>query len=335
MSLDLPRMKRIRLSARPLAQRIVGHTLLTPNYRLPKRVRIDLEGLENLPDEPVIFAMNHTDRYNYWPFQYQLWKQQSRFTATWVKGKYYENEVMARFMEWTNNIPTVSRGYLIARDFLSTLGRRPTESEYRALRHAVDSAAGIVPADAEAQPTEDLLASLASPRTMLGRPYDPKAETWAEAINSLFTAIMARFLALHDEAFALGLDLLIFPQGTRSKRLSRGHIGIAQVALHYGKTIVPVGCNGSDRCYPGGSPWAKGGHIVYRFGPPMTAAELDSWRPAEPFVPFSAAAEKAHRENFQGLADAVMDRIDPLLDAEYRFAEDQRSEGVGGSDRFL
>ena len=42
-----------------------------------------------MPDEPVIFAMNHTDRYNYVPFQYGLWQEKDRFTATWVKGKYY------------------------------------------------------------------------------------------------------------------------------------------------------------------------------------------------------------------------------------------------------
>jgi hypothetical protein len=33
--------------------------------------------------------MNHTDRYNYWPFQYQLWKWQYPYTTVWAKGKYY------------------------------------------------------------------------------------------------------------------------------------------------------------------------------------------------------------------------------------------------------
>ncbi|MEZ4253024.1 MAG: hypothetical protein R3B99_32855 [Polyangiales bacterium] len=110
--LDIPRLDRIRLEARPRWQRAVARGVLFPNYELvpARKVEIVFEGYEKVPKESVVFAMNHTDRFNYWPFQYQLWRDHRRFTATWVKGKYYENPIVGKFMEMTNNLPTVSRG---------------------------------------------------------------------------------------------------------------------------------------------------------------------------------------------------------------------------------
>lgn len=334
--LDLQRLDRIRLSRRPLGQKVVALGMLLPNYNLPPRTRIELVGAERLPDEPVILAMNHTDRYNYWPFQYRLWRSHDRFTATWVKGKYYESDFVGRFLELTNNIPTVSRGYLIARDFLATLGRPPQESEYATLRKRVDRAAGLL----EHAPGPEALGPAArtlfeTPRDMLGRPFEPARESYEDAVNALFRAMMERFVGLNARAFELGLDLLVFPQGTRSKRLSRGHGGLAQVALKFRRTIVPVGCSGSDVVYPGASPFAKGGHIVYRFGEPLTHdGDLAPFQGPD-FAPFTPEAERAHRDRFQRLVDLVMNRIDGLVDEPYRFAPDKRSDGVAGTNRFI
>ena len=119
--LDLPRLERLRLVRYPVSQRFFG-CLLHANYRWWPGVRLALEDAERIPDEPVIFAMNHTDRYNYLPFQYLLWQAFDRFTATWVKGKYYENALLAQFMESMDQLPTVSRGYLITRDFVGVHG---------------------------------------------------------------------------------------------------------------------------------------------------------------------------------------------------------------------
>lgn len=306
--------------------------MLAPTYEPFRRVRIDIEGLDRLPAEPVIFAMNHTDRYNYWPFQYRLWRTSGRFTATWVKGKYYEHPVVARFMELTNNLPTVSRGYLVARDFLNVLGRKPTEAEYMELRARVDAVAKNTARSSEATVPPALFRT---PRDMLGRPFDPTRESWEDAILAVFKRMMTRFLALHDEAFALGLDLIIFPQGTRSVRLSRGHIGLAQIALAYQKTVVPVGCSGSDQVYPGSNPLPRRGHVVYRIGEPLRYADAADCHIEEPFVPFRAADEERHRPTFQRYVDRVMDRINGLVDPPYRFADEQESEGVEGVDRFV
>jgi 1-acyl-sn-glycerol-3-phosphate acyltransferase len=328
--LDLARLERIQLSSAPVFQRVVAWVLLMPNYDLPPRVRIDFEGTERVPDEPVIYAMNHTDRYNYWPFQYALWRRRGRFTATWVKGKYYESRAVGRFMEMTNNIPTVSRGYLITKDFLSTMGRRPTDAEYEAARAAVNAAARHEPGDGASQLPRELLTR---PRDILGYRFDPARETYAEAIEHLFRRMMRRFVELNEEAARLGLDLLIFPQGTRSIRLSRGHVGLAQIAMHLRRPVVPVGCSGSDRVYPGGLPVARPGHIVYRFGDPIRPADA-AWVD-EPFEPFTAEAETRHQAPFQRYVDDVMQRIDGLVDPEYRFGADQESEGVSGSNRFV
>ncbi len=334
--LDLDRIRRIRLTANPWFQKAVATCLLVPNYYTPPFVKIRFEDEGRVPEGPVIFAMNHTDRYNYWPFQFKAWLRLGRYTATWVKGKYYEHPLLGWFMEQVNSIPTVSRGYIIARDFRGTLGRRPTDGEYAAARAWIDGQAeqldgAPLPAPDGALPEE----ILEKPRSILGRLFEPGRESYADAVNALFRKMMSRFVELNAEALALQLDTIIFPQGTRSIRLSKGRIGMSQVALAQERTIVPVGCSGCDHVYPGGSPWARGGTVTYRFGEPLTANELARFRPSEAFEPFTPAAESAHRSRFQELADLVMERIDVLLDEPYRFGEDQESGGVAGSSRFV
>lgn len=329
--LTLQRLQRISLTRRPAGQRAVAQLVLRPNYALAP-VRIQLEGLERLPDEKVIFAMNHTDRYNYWPFQYSLYRQTDRFTATWVKGKYYETKFVAAFMEAMNNIPTVSRGYLITRDLVAAMGRRPTDEEYRALREHVDAGVALD----EAMATE-LAPLLSQAHDMIGQPFDPAQGPWREAIDGLYRQMMRRFVELNDEAFETGLDVLVFPEGTRSLRLSQGRIGLSQLALHSKRTIVPVGCNGSHRAYPGSSPWAKKGDLVYRIGEPIPYEELADFHVDGGFQPFTEEAEAAHRERFQGLVDVVMERINGLLDEEHRWSEagPAESDGVVGASRFV
>lgn len=325
--LDLKRLQAIKLHASPLGHKLVGSMLLAPSYTFPRRTKIVVEGQENLVDEPAVLAMNHTDRYNYWPFQYWLWRQRKRYTATWVKGKYYENAMLGRFMEMTNNIPAPSKGYVMTRDFVNTVGRAPDDAEYGALR---DLAAGKSVA-------EDVLPAAISqePRDMLGRPFDPAQTGYAECVDALLKAMNARFLELNEEAFGKGLHLLIFPQGTRSIRLSKGHIGLVQAALRFRRGILPIGCSGSDRVYPGGNPWAKGGRVVYRIGELMPYESFSEHHLPAGLDPFDPEVVARHRDSMQALVDNVMQRINGLVDPEYQFSDDPNSDGASGASRFL
>ena len=312
---------------RPKGQLVVGRLFLGPSYALPGRTKIVVEGAERMPERASVLAMNHTDRYNYWPFQYWLWKNQQRFTATWVKGKYYENKFLGKFMEMTNNIPAPSKGYIMTRDFLSTVGRPPSKDEYAALR---DLAAGKSPPP-DALPSEIALRE----RDMLGRQFDPQKESYGECVRLLLAEMNSLFVEINKAAFDAGLDLLIFPQGTRSIRLSKGHIGMIQAALHFKRDIVPIGCNGSDKVYPGGSPWAKSGKICYRIGEPMPYESFAEHHLPEGLNAFDPEVLAAHRDSMQALVDKVMERINDLLDPEYQFGDGEGSDGVDGAKRFI
>ncbi len=322
--LNLDLYDKIRLSLRPISQRLIAELFLRFDYR---QVKIDVEGFDRLPEGPVIYAMNHTDNFNYWPFQYAMHRELRRYMAAWVKGKNYEHPVVSRFMRATNNIPLASRGYLITRDCLNTLSRRPTDDEYRALRTAVETHQA---AESPAPPELNTRA-----RDMLGRPFNPARESYGEAMSELFSELMRRFVALNQHAFDIGLDVLVFPQGTRSIRLSRGHIGLAQMALHLGATIVPVGCSGSDHVYPGRSFRASPGHITYRIGEPFAPEAWATLAPEGCSAPFDPEVEARGRDAYQAVVDRVMERINTLVDEPYRFSEDQESDGTRGTARFV
>lgn len=325
--LDLNCLRGITLHATPIAQKFIGSLFLWPNYALPPRVKIRVEGAERLPEEPAVLAMNHTDRYNYWPFQYWLWREKARFTATWVKGKYYENLWLGKFMEMMNSIPAPSKGYVMVRDFLTMTGRRPSDDEYAALRDL-----------SEGRPVEPgrLPETIISrPRDMLGRLFDPSHESYAEALAALMADLNEAFIALNRQAFDKGLHLLIFPEGTRSRQLAKGRIGAVQAALRFRRAIVPIGCNGSDKLYPGNSPWARSGVVTYRIGEPMPYDSFAEHHLPEGLDPFDPAVVEEHRDRMQGLIDKVMVRIEALVDPEYLPSQDAESDGVTGARRFV
>lgn len=313
--IDLAHLERIRLSPRPWLQRLVGTMYLTPNYRLPGRsTRIVLEGREHLPRERgAILVMNHTDRYNYWPLQYQMWREGLGFTATWVKGKYYEHPAMAWFMDAANNIPMPSRGYVLTKDFQQAAGRVPSDAEYAALKRLSE---GQLDEDGARSEGGEAVARLLDRRW-----EDAPSGRWADSFEGRFAAMMRKVLALNEAALAKGLHVLIFPQGTRSVRLTPGHVGAAQVVLYTGAAVVPIGCSGSDRLYPGNSPWSRGGTVTYRIGRPLTPeGELRRFHIDDPFVPFTRSAER-HEPVFRALTDELMQRINGLVDEPYRFVE--------------
>lgn len=325
--LDLERLRRIRLSKRPLGQITVAN-LLRVDYRWPRRTEIVIEGIERIPRERGVFlAMNHTDRYNYWPLQFELYRRGHRFTATWVKGKYYEGELTARFLDLTNNIPLPSRGYVIATEFRKVIGRAPDEREYRILRDLVDRRRG---------PGERLPAD-ASPELLRLLGGDEGVSAYLEGFDRLFAAMIREVVRLNREAITTHeCNILVFPEGTRSRRIARGHTGLAQMASHLGAPIIPIGCSGSDRVYPGNSPFARGGRIVYRVGEllELGGPELGPHRVPADVLPLTREASEHHGERYEAITEVVMTRINALVDPEYRRL-DADGGGRGGVDRFL
>ncbi len=320
-------LRRLRPRHQPLSQ----HIPLIPAKINLRKVNIVFENIERIPrDKPVIFAMNHTDRYNYIPFMAHLWYDY-RTIAPWVKGKYYQNALIGKFLDVTGCIPVPSRGYIITKDFQQVTRRRPEKADYRLLRDWVD---GKITAESFFAAADDTLTRYVS--TPHGdfnpdrQPYPAFIQTRYRRFMRLVTAVS--LTALEKER----VSLLIFPEGTRSVRLTPGHPGIAQMALKTGVPVIPVGCNGSDKLYPGLSPFAKRGTVIYRIGEPMTIdSDLAPFAIHEPFEPFTPAAEAKFGETFQAATDLIMARINNLLDPEYQFAGDTHGVSGDGAARFV
>lgn len=321
--LDLNRLKKVRLANRPVGQLVVANAVLFFDYRFPNKTEIILENPERLPKNGGCFlAMNHTDRYNYWPLQYKMYRCGLPFTATWVKGKYYENPWIARFMDLTNNIPIPSRGYVLTTEFRKIAQRVPDEAEYRLLRQLAQDEQ--VTAD-DAQKLEQALGQ--------------SAVDFAQDCKEKFAAMVDQLVLLNKEAlWEKNINVMVFPTGTRSKRIIKAHTGIIQMTQHLGAPIIPIGCSGSDGVYPGNSPFAKGGRIVYRVGQPIPVdgPEFSPYRVPESVRPLTKEAEVAYGDNYRAMADIVMDRINELVDPPYqRGDESSGDEATKGVARFV
>ena len=306
--IDEKYLDNIRLSPTPIGQKIIAALVLTPNYHLFQKVDIRFENLERIPrDETVIFAMNHTDRYNYWPFQYQLWRLRYPFTTVWAKGKYYRNKAVGKMLDVSNVIPVPSMGYLVEEFYRQRFGRKIAKDEYRAVKDWLDGKAD------EAASTAKLGAETASLFT----------RGFIEHLKDYHQFLMEKVAELSTKAIReWNLNLIIFPEGTRSLRLGTGRTGLAQMALHSGKKIVPVGCNNSDQVYTGHSPFAKSGIITYRIGEPLSVdGRLKEFRIPEPFRLFSRESQQRYRAQFEGVTKVVMDSINSLLDERHRRPE--------------
>jgi 1-acyl-sn-glycerol-3-phosphate acyltransferase len=305
---DIEYLKHIKLSSQPLGQKLMGTFFLGPNFNLVSQVDIRIENAERIPrGESVIFAMNHTDRFNYWPFQYKMWRMRDLpWTTVWVKGKYYRNDLLAKGLDWCNLIPVPSMGYLIEEFFQKKAHQRIGKSEYRMVRDVVDGkydAGESIPETAT-----DIL-------RLLG-------ENFVEFIRNYYEATMEQVAALSRHAiFEKKLNIIIFPEGTRSTQLGEGRTGIAQLALHTGIKIVPVGCNNSEQIYPGASPIAKSGQIIYRVGEPLCIDnQLKEFRISDNFKLLSKESQVKYREQFEGVTRLVMVSINGLLDEKYHRA---------------
>jgi 1-acyl-sn-glycerol-3-phosphate acyltransferase len=303
---DLEYMKKIRLVTRPPGQWIVATFLLHTNYRIFADVDIRIENVERIPkDENVIFAMNHTDRFNYWPFQYKIWDMKCfPYATVWVKGKYYANPLLAKGLDLCNLIPVPSMGYLIEEFYKKKFKRRMDRDVYRDIRDIVDGSYNGVEAYPKA--AADTLREM--------------GENFIDFIRGYYDMVMEDVAELSRTALCeKNLNLIIFPEGTRGTKLGEGRTGLAQLALHTGKKIIPVGCNNSDAVYTGSLPFAKSGWITYRVGEPLSLDnQLKEFKIEEPFTLFSKESQQKYKRQFEQVTGIVMESINQLLDEKYR-----------------
>jgi 1-acyl-sn-glycerol-3-phosphate acyltransferase len=304
--IDIDYLNKITLTTKPWGQRFVANVVLRPNYDWFAKVDIRLENVERIPrGENVIFAMNHTDRFNYWPFQYKLWSMREfPFTTVWVKAKYYKNAFLAKGLDLCNLIPVPSMGYLIEEFYRKTFNHRMDKGLYRTVKDIID---GRIEA---AGPQEH--AAVEALQAM--------GDHFTEFIRGYYEAVMEKVAELSRAALCdKDLNLIIFPEGTRSLTLAEGRTGLAQIALQTRKRIVPVACNNSETVYPGSSPIARSGRIVYRIGEPLSVDDqLQAYRIDEPFRLFTREAQQRYREQFEGVTRIVMANIESMLDEKYR-----------------
>ncbi|MHB8418366.1 MAG: AMP-binding protein [Myxococcales bacterium] len=83
-------------------------------------------------------------------------------------------------------------------------------------------------------------------------------------------------LRLAGEAIARGMNLLIFPEGTRS---ADGELGefkptLGYLALTHGVDVLPAAIVGTYDALPKGSVWPRSRHLEVVFGPAIAATEL-------------------------------------------------------------
>ncbi|MEI7590162.1 MAG: lysophospholipid acyltransferase family protein [Deltaproteobacteria bacterium] len=297
--LDLGFMKKHNITSYSIAQKIFALLFLFPNYYLFRKVDIKVEGADNIPKkENVIFAMNHTDRFNYWPFQFYLLRNGYPETTVWVKGKYYRHPLLAKGFNLANCIPVPSIGYLIEEFHYQRSKKYISKEDYRTIKDAID---GIGCFDQD------------KANAILGIHSVSLMKEYYEQIMSEVARLTRMAL------FEKHISLIIFPEGTRTIKIKDGLTGIAQVALHTKKLVVPVACNNSEQIYPGSSPVAQSGQIIYRIGKPMSVNDdFSPYRINEPFNLLSKHSQIKYKENFEGATKLIMSRINEMLDEKYQ-----------------
>jgi 1-acyl-sn-glycerol-3-phosphate acyltransferase len=128
------------------------------------------------------------------------------------------------------------------------------------------------------------------PRTAVGAAADYFFDVWwrAAATALVFNAFPveraggARATRTAEELLRDGWNLVVFPEGTRSRDgwMQRFRTGAARLALEHGVPVVPVAIRGSFAAMPRGRGWPRGGRfpISVRYGPALHPDPSDEIR---------------------------------------------------------
>ena len=322
MEVDIEFLRTHRPLARPIPQQAVLNLAKFGQWAgaaTPRRV----EGFKTF-EYPVIFATNHTHVLDFLPLWIEVLKAGQQMVG-WVKARMYKqrlNRVLMRTIG--SNIPLVSKGYLIAADFRRLMGCPPTSDEYRHLRDHIDYCHRL-PAG---RPYERIQST---PRDMLGRKFDPKQSSYREAMVDLFFEMMKVCLDHARTCSEQGYHMHIYPEGAVSKRMGPGHTGIIHAALALNLPIVPVGISGTREAFAGNTPLTWGGEFRLRFGERF---DVNRSLVSEDFRPFHPDDQIQCDEAFQEVTDRLMQRLNELLDEDYKCRAGYQVDGPRGVKRF-
>jgi 1-acyl-sn-glycerol-3-phosphate acyltransferase len=251
-----------------------------------EKVDIKITGLENLPTEPFILAMNHTNsRYPWAPLQKKLYQDQGKLFTAWVKPRDYIQNYLFRdngmiFVPTTNYL--IIAGFKGKYPFQKVLSREEV--------YWLKTNEGL------------------KPRKVV---QNFKKDGY-ESIKKLHLEIMRRVGNLTNQALNSSINVMILPEGTRSTTLGSGRIGIVQAAVAYNKLILPVGCNGAEKIYPGFSPFANPGEITYRISKPVRIMGIN---PKEVQLGMDITKQ---RSVLQKQTNNLMDILNSLIDKKYQ-----------------
>jgi 1-acyl-sn-glycerol-3-phosphate acyltransferase len=284
--------------------------------------RLVVEG--EIPRSPAVLATNSTQKYDFLALRAELLRRGIP-AVTLTKGKNYHQPAMRFLLSRLGVIPIVSRGYLLTVDFGAVWSRRPSEAEYRALRRHLDSGEPLPPGE----PFERLQGM---ERSMVGHPFRPDRESYREVMLRAYAASLGETVRLARQAADAGHHVQMYPEGTVSKRLGTGRIGLVQLAQALRLPIVPVGMSGCPETFCGATPALRRGTITIRFGQPFPP-EI-AGLPAG-FRPFHPEDEEAYRTPLLETTGRVMTAIEGLLDPDYRSLPGFESAGTRGTRRFL
>jgi len=297
-------------------------------YDLQERLtatRVEVEGFDRLPREPVLLVSNATHMFDFFPLRCLL-RRAGVPAVSVAKAKYFQGTAMSWAFGKVGVVPILSRGYLVVADFIAVHGRRPAESEYRVLRNHLDAHASL-----PAHPVFDALRD--RHRAVCGFPFAPRAESYRTAMLRTYERCMAETIRLARTAVTAGHHVHLYPEGTVSSRLGAGRRGAVQIARALGLAIQPVGISGCREAFQSPrSPRLRGGRITIRFG--------DPWRDAtaalpSSFQPFNAQHERDCAPLLNDATHALMRRLDALLDPAYRHSHSHVHDGSSGVGRFV
>lgn len=266
--------------------------------------RVEVIGAERLPEGPALLCTNSTQRHDFFALMRGLDALGKR-VVTFTKAKNFHSPVSAFVMRRTGTIPLASRGYVISIDLRDSLGRRPTDEEYRTVRDHVDREAPLSAALRWLQ---------TRPRDILGVPFDPQRCAYRDQVQEVYRRSLAETVRLAKVAVDDGCYLQIYPEGTVSRHLGAGRIGAVQFAKALGLAVVPIGMSGCPGAFFGESPVPAPGTVRIRVGEPLAlAAALPAAHRA-----FHPDDEAANRAALLGATQTLMGSIEALVDDAHK-----------------